>query len=768
MSKTHIHQVTPMHKGKSNSFFANDDDTNPSGEGMNVRDVMGGIFEEEDTGGDEDKMYAHELPPDPFMQQHSIAEDDEEEDDYGDDDFLDESQTSAASGGSKQLCISTDLVSPINMKSSATPLSPSKKPNNTSNLLKEANSNIDALIDKVSTVTHDYPVTSSSEPVIATTTPPRPHSKHLPINNNPNASPRAHSRSPRSVSSTNSKRTHSAQKLRQSPIRVQSQEPDIITSLVPPAAIVSSIAKSPTKMSMGSEYNDDDFDFDYEDDFGGESEHESPKKVKKPSFGEKMSSPSKKASMKEKVTVMEDDNDDLYETLDPLKEVNTEGEQSSNLIEGKIEGMTLESYMEEYTKVKELDDGFQNTGGDGDDVSPPVVDPQGLDGCSPGPGQRHINGTNSPFRIDSREFGQDFEVEQGEDEYPDDDHLDQQADSQNGEILATILTQMQDVQSKLEVLSTSQNVSPVKSKGILKKGVSFSGDTDGKGKHGGGKNKAKNSVQHSPIEHQKDGHMSISDKVASGVHSSLKHQNKDKHANVEQDDVDGSHDLKNQPPLEVKVDVLKKQLRKRTDDAKKMEDRMKRMEKEMEDMHNKWKDAESEVTAANKKINKSNKAKLTAQKKVAEMSQEMVHYESLIEAVEQLRENEAILLKKVKHLEEQNIETSKALKASMSRELEWRALYKKEHAADGHFGNNNNNHSNHGGAGPRASSGMNSHRSLPDQERAHVRQSQNRALYERNSITEGRQKKKKKKPSGGQDGNNRQKILPILISKQRK
>lgn len=756
-----------MHKGKSSAFFADDDNSKPvGGDGMNVREVMGGIFEEEDTGGDEDKMYAHELPPDPFMQQHSIAEDDAEDDEYGDDDFLDESQTTTASGGSKKISISTELASPINMNSSATPLSPSKKPNSTSNLLKEANSNIDALIDKVSNVTHDYPVASSSVPVIATTTPPRPHSKPLTTNHNPTASPRPHSRSPRSVSSTNSKRTHSAQKLRQSPIRVQSHEPDTANSSQSSAAVVSSLAKSPIKPSIGSEYNDEDFDFDYEDDFGGESEHESPKKMKKASFSEKINTPSKKASVKEAVTVMVDDDDDLYETMDPLKEVNTEGEQSSNLIEGKIEGMTLEAYMEEYTKVKELDGGFQSAGGDGDDVSPPVVDPQGLEGCSPGPGQRHINGTNSPFRIDRREFYPDLEVEP-DDEYADEDHQqeqEQQVDSsQNGEILATILTQMQDVQSKLEVLSTSQNVSPVKSKGILKKGVSFTSDTDGKGKQAGGKNKAKSSVQHSPIEHIKDGHMSISDKVASGVQSSLKHKHKDKHANVEQDDIDEGHDSKNQPPLEVKVDVLKKQLRKRTDDVKKMEDRMKRMEKEMADMHNKWKDAESEVTAANKKINKSNKAKLNAQKKLADMSQEMVHYESLIEAVEQLRENETLLLKKVKHLEEQNIETSKALKASMSRELEWRALYKKEHAADGHFGNNNNNnnHSNHG-------AGMNSHRSLPDQERAHVRQSQNRALYERNSITEGRQKKKKKKPSGGPDGNNRQKILPILISKQRK
>jgi hypothetical protein len=87
----------------------------------------------------------------------------------------------------------------------------------------------------------------------------------------------------------------------------------------------------------------------------------------------------------------------------------------------------------------------------------------------------------------------------------------------------------------------------------------------------------------------------------------------------------------------------------------------------------------------------------------------------------------------------------------------YRALYKKEHAAENNLQNN----------AARASSGMNSHRSLPDQERSHVRHS--KPIYERNSNTEGgRQKKKSKatKETGG--GNNRPKILPILISKQRK
>ena len=128
----------------------------------------------------------------------------------------------------------------------------------------------------------------------------------------------------------------------------------------------------------------------------------------------------------------------------------------------------------------------------------------------------------------------------------------------------------------------------------------------------------------------------------------------------------------NTAPLEVKVDVLKKQLKKKTEEGKKMEDKMKRMEKEMENMHNQRQDAQDGLAVVTKKMNKANKAKLTAQKKVTEMTQEMQHYESLIQAVEQLRENETVLLQKVRQLEEHNIETSKALKASMSRELEWR------------------------------------------------------------------------------------------------
>ena len=54
--------------------------------------------------------------------------------------------------------------------------------------------------------------------------------------------------------------------------------------------------------------------------------------------------------------------------------------------------MTLDAYMMEYTKVKALDDAVGHMNEEDEDVSPPVIDPQGLEGVSPGPGQRHING----------------------------------------------------------------------------------------------------------------------------------------------------------------------------------------------------------------------------------------------------------------------------------------------------------------------------------------------------------------------------------------
>ena len=316
-----------MHKGKSGFFSDEGTENNTDLPSTDVvRDAMGGIFEEEET--DEDKMYAHELPPDPFMQKLTIDEDEEEEeDDYGDEDFLEESKATVASAISHQLSKSTSIVSPINAKSS-----PSKK--KCASILEDANMKMDTLIDKVSSVTTDGNVqcaSSASVPVIATATPPRPLSKGKLIPTT--ISPRAKSRSPRSISSTNSKRNKSAQKLRQSPIRVQSQEPDTANSSQSSAK---AIAKSPKKTSMSTEYNDDDFDFDYEDDFGGEMEKESPKKGKNASFND---TPGKKVAMvTANTTQEEDDDDELFETFNPLKEVNTEGEESSNLIEGKLEG----------------------------------------------------------------------------------------------------------------------------------------------------------------------------------------------------------------------------------------------------------------------------------------------------------------------------------------------------------------------------------------------------------------------------------------------
>lgn len=75
-NKTHVHQVTPYHKSKS-GFFAEDSDDLPDAarppQHQSLRDLMGGIHEEEKEM-DEENMYAHELPPDPLMQKHTIEE----------------------------------------------------------------------------------------------------------------------------------------------------------------------------------------------------------------------------------------------------------------------------------------------------------------------------------------------------------------------------------------------------------------------------------------------------------------------------------------------------------------------------------------------------------------------------------------------------------------------------------------------------------------------------------------------------------------------
>jgi hypothetical protein len=67
------------------------------------------------------------------------------------------------------------------------------------------------------------------------------------------------------------------------------------------------------------------------------------------------------------------------------------------------------------------------------------------------------------------------------------------------------------------------------------------------------------------------------------------------------------------------------------------------------------------------------------------------------------------------------------LKSSMSRELEWRAMYRNEHQAD-----------NAAGSAVTRDGVLASHRSLPDHERSGL----TRVSYERESVTERREKKK--------------------------
>lgn len=623
---SHVHQVTPIHRSKSGGSFFPDEPCMPP-QKESLRDLMNGISEE-DEEMDEENMYAHELPPDPFKEKLTIQEEEDQDDECYGDDFEDSATSFSSEKKHKQ---KTEVVSPI--------LSSREK----------------------------------SSPKKSEKTPSR--------------SPRNTLRSPRLRSGGS--RKNSSSKLRQSPIRINASEAGspkksarFDTEISP--VVPKSGSKVPRKgtpknqVSMSKEdskgYSDVEWDYDDED-FAFESES--------PAKGQ--SSKSKKQN--------DTEYDDDCDFTDPLKDVDIEGEQNSNLIEGKIEGLTLEEYMTEYTKAKSLDELRQES----DDQSPPVIDPQGLEGCSPGPGQRHINGTSSPFRIDKELLCHNEDIVRGS------------CNDQNGEILSAILTQVQDVQSKLVTLSSSQNPSPVKNS--ISSPMKF---------------------QPSPIEYEKEG----------AKKSPL--QNKEKRKKDEESHPKAGSDA----APEVKIDVLKRQLKKKNDDLRKAEEKMKRMERDMDNMRKKLDETEAALSSSNKKVNKANKAKASAQKKVAEMTQEMSQFEALIQAIEDLRGNEEKLLHKIGQLEEQNIEVSKALKSSMSRELEWRALYRKEHGGEGQ-------------------SGMNSHRSLPDPDRSHVRPS--KPIYERNSITEGRQKKKSKRSSSKEPvGNNRQKVLPILMSKQRK
>ena len=338
MSKKHVHSVTPHHKGNSGFFNEDGKDTNSAGavlsqpvpKAESVRDLMGGIYEEDDEA-DEEKMYAHELPPDPFMQKLTIQEDEEEEEDEDyNSDFMEDSTTSVNSGAQQQQ--QQQLVSPISTSISTSAIaSPSKQTKSTASILKDANSNLDSLLDKVNTVTSTLP-TSLSVPALTTTSPP-----HFPLNkplspSKQGNSPRVTMRSPRSHSgSMSSRQNKSAQKLRQSPIRVK--PPDLHVEI--DSQQISTPKKQHVTLQVPAKspepyQHDEDFDFDFEDDFGEEMNDNVPLSE------QKMEGEGGQSGAEGKVEGQDDD--ELFETFNPLKEVNTEGEQSSNLIEGKLEG----------------------------------------------------------------------------------------------------------------------------------------------------------------------------------------------------------------------------------------------------------------------------------------------------------------------------------------------------------------------------------------------------------------------------------------------
>ena len=322
---------------RGNSFFTDDDDDDDDNndpqqqqqqqEGRQqeddvLREAMSGIHEE-DEDVEEDKMYEHELPPDPFAQKLTIEEEVEEEENY-DDDFLEESHaTSKATVSTSKATVTasevTSLSSPIKVEEQQ---------------LMNVNSSIDVLVDQVKVPYQPLP-SSSSVPVITTTSPissprsPRPdlinnknnnkkvvmktprrdkndRSPRPDSNNNKNVlikTPRRaeNDRSPRPDS--NNKKNRTPQKLRQSPIRVDVNDNKVLS----PRKLIN---KSIDYADHENDENEYDVDFSYEDDFVTESVHNGNEHV-------------------EEV---------MMETLDPLKEVNTEGDVKSNLIESSVEG----------------------------------------------------------------------------------------------------------------------------------------------------------------------------------------------------------------------------------------------------------------------------------------------------------------------------------------------------------------------------------------------------------------------------------------------
>ncbi|CAE7642001.1 unnamed protein product, partial [Symbiodinium microadriaticum] len=307
----------------------------------------------------------------------------------------------------------------------------------------------------------------------------------------------------------------------------------------------------------------------------------------------------------------DDDDDDLDDALlaDEDFEHNSPdvagGTQGGDGLD--VEGMTLEVYMQMYAKRaaknKELADDLVT--GDVVDASPEAVDPQGLDGCSPGPGQRHINGTESPFRLDVECFspmGSPSPLRASAGQSPRAQHA-----------LATILAKVEDVQKELCAMTT-----PLK------------GTTS------------------SPIMCVESEH-----KLAyAGTPAKKKN-------------------IGGEPSPEVKINILKRELKKTGDDLRKAQNTVETMKEEMMSLHQHIHSLEDSLHAEQERHSKAVKAKTRAVKAAERLKAEMEGYDELLGSVERLRLNEEGLLRRIEHLTLQNKDLSGQLKSSMSRELEW-------------------------------------------------------------------------------------------------
>jgi len=271
---------------------------------------------------------------------------------------------------------------------------------------------------------------------------------------------------------------------------------------------------------------------------------------------------------------------------DAIEEENgKKGEEDTDL-----DGMTLESYMAEFMKKKpvgDFDDELVNGETVDGNMSPEAVDPQGLDGCSPGPGQRHINGTDSPFRLE-------IEV---------DSHISPRPTPSGAANVQNLLQDSPEAKQTLENILSKVNDVQTQILGLAKQSP----------------------TKPSPI--QRD---------ASSPY----------HTHIISTRSPSRHDI-GSPSIDTKLGIVKKELKKRTDELNRANERNALMQENMIALQQQIKSLESDLMEERSRTVKANKAKAKAQKSVQKLTEELEQYTALVEGVQELRDNETKLLQKV-------------------------------------------------------------------------------------------------------------------------